>query len=298
VASNSGGNCAIPQFDGGGNIDFPDSPCPGSNGNPQLGPLADNGGPTQTHALGPGSAARDAIPANGANCAADDQRGLTRPAGAACDVGAYEAAAAGASVGAAGQVGPSRATLHGEVTPNLRETSYHFEYGVTTEYGSQTAERPAGSGAGAAPVTADVDGLVPNTLYHFRLVATSPDGTTASADGTFTTVAADPAPPVDPVAGLRPDSLTLTRSRVIALRVSCTGAEPCVGTARIRSMGRGARLLGSKAYSVAAGASRKVRVRLNRRRARFVRRNRVRRVRVTLAPGNATTLPLKIARRR
>ena len=45
--------------DGGNDLDFPASGCPGIHADPQLGPLADNGGPTLTHALGAGSAARD-----------------------------------------------------------------------------------------------------------------------------------------------------------------------------------------------------------------------------------------------
>jgi hypothetical protein len=58
-----------------------------------LGPLQDNGGPTWTMALGPGSAAMDA--GNDAICAADpvntlDQRGVVRPQGAHCDSGALE----------------------------------------------------------------------------------------------------------------------------------------------------------------------------------------------------------------
>jgi hypothetical protein len=53
-----------------------------------LGPLADNGGPTLTHALLAGSPAIDA--ADGAVCPATDQRGVARPQGAGCDVGAYE----------------------------------------------------------------------------------------------------------------------------------------------------------------------------------------------------------------
>ena len=53
-----------------------------------LGSLADNGGPTLTHALLAGSPAIDA--ADAAVCPATDQRGVTRPQGAGCDVGAYE----------------------------------------------------------------------------------------------------------------------------------------------------------------------------------------------------------------
>ncbi len=61
-----------------------------------LGPLADNGGPTLTHALLEGSQALEA--ADNAVCVAApvngvDQRGVDRPQGAHCDIGAFEAAA-------------------------------------------------------------------------------------------------------------------------------------------------------------------------------------------------------------
>ena len=54
-----------------------------------LGPLADNGGPTLTHALLAGSPAIDA--GDPATAPATDQRGVVRPQGAAPDAGAYEA---------------------------------------------------------------------------------------------------------------------------------------------------------------------------------------------------------------
>jgi hypothetical protein len=55
---------------------------------PQLGPLAANGGPTQTHALAEGSPAIDAGAAGA--CPATDQRGVGRPQRSGCDIGAYE----------------------------------------------------------------------------------------------------------------------------------------------------------------------------------------------------------------
>jgi CSLREA domain-containing protein len=55
---------------------------------PLLGPLMDNGGPTETEALLPGSPAIDAATRDG--CPQDDQRGVARPRGAGCDIGAYE----------------------------------------------------------------------------------------------------------------------------------------------------------------------------------------------------------------
>jgi beta-glucanase (GH16 family) len=55
-----------------------------------IGPLADNGGPTATQALLPGSPAIDAV--DNALCPETDQRGVARPQGAACDAGAFELA--------------------------------------------------------------------------------------------------------------------------------------------------------------------------------------------------------------
>jgi hypothetical protein len=59
-----------------------------ANTDPVLGPLADNGGPTRTHALLPGSPAIDA--ADPGQCPVADQRGIARPQGPSCDVGAFE----------------------------------------------------------------------------------------------------------------------------------------------------------------------------------------------------------------
>ena len=53
-----------------------------------LGPLAANGGATMTHALVAGSPALDVVPTS--DCAATDQRGVSRPQGLACDIGAFE----------------------------------------------------------------------------------------------------------------------------------------------------------------------------------------------------------------
>jgi hypothetical protein len=95
------GNCVGDGIvaSGGYNVESPADTC-GLNTNKgdqvnvteealKLGPLQDNGGPTMTHALGEGSVAIDVIPAD--MCEVDeDQRGVTRPQGDACDVGAVE----------------------------------------------------------------------------------------------------------------------------------------------------------------------------------------------------------------
>jgi len=58
-------------------------------GDPQLASLEDNGGHTQTHAPSQNSPVIDAILTD--ECIVDtDQRGLSRPSGAGCDIGAFE----------------------------------------------------------------------------------------------------------------------------------------------------------------------------------------------------------------
>jgi CSLREA domain-containing protein len=96
----SGADCAGDAITSNGyNLDS-DGSCgldaPGDRtADPQLAPLRDNGGPTETRALSFGSPAIDAIPVE--SCTdrlgtpiAVDQRGVPRPQGAACDIGAYE----------------------------------------------------------------------------------------------------------------------------------------------------------------------------------------------------------------
>jgi predicted outer membrane repeat protein len=92
VANSTPANCSTvgPVTDGGHNISWPDTSCPGLNVDPNVGPLANNGGPTRTMALPPGSPALDGVPATGAGCPPTDQRGVSRPQGPGCDVGAYE----------------------------------------------------------------------------------------------------------------------------------------------------------------------------------------------------------------
>ncbi|MGE5251736.1 MAG: choice-of-anchor Q domain-containing protein, partial [Bacteroidota bacterium] len=70
------------------------------NADPLLGPLANNGGTTQTMALGAGSAAIDS--GSSAACPPTDQRGVKRPQGPQCDMGAYEMSSVTASLLSAG----------------------------------------------------------------------------------------------------------------------------------------------------------------------------------------------------
>jgi hypothetical protein len=79
------------------------------------------------------------------------------------------------------------AELTGEINPRAGQTTYHFEWGPSATYGNSipVPAGDAGSSYSAVPVSATVEGLVSGLTYHFRLVATSPFGTTTSADQTF-----------------------------------------------------------------------------------------------------------------
>ncbi|HEY2056186.1 MAG TPA: hypothetical protein VGH14_19820 [Solirubrobacterales bacterium] len=87
--------------------------------------------------------------------------------------------------------------LKGTVYDGGGTTSYHFEYGTTTAYGTNVPMPDAvASGAGFTPVSQSITGLAPNTTYHFRLVSTdSVEGTLSSADQTFSTATTPTTPP-------------------------------------------------------------------------------------------------------
>jgi hypothetical protein len=95
-----------------------------------------------------------------------------------------------AVTGAATGVTATQATLAGTVDPNGRATTWYFEYGTSTSYGSKTASKGAGSGTASTGVSTPVSGLGPGRVYHYRLVAASDAGTSRGADRTFTTAGA------------------------------------------------------------------------------------------------------------
>jgi hypothetical protein len=73
-------------------------------------------------------------------------------------------------------------TVHAGIDPRGQATTYRFEYGRTTAYGSTTAAVSAGSANGRVKVAARLSGLTPSATYHYRVVATSAAGTTYGGD--------------------------------------------------------------------------------------------------------------------
>jgi len=82
------------------------------------------------------------------------------------------------------------ATLEAEVSPDGAETTYHFEYGPTTSYGTSTPQAAIEGTTGTTTVRAHITGLTPNTVYHYRIHTSnsqSPADGTPGADRTLTT---------------------------------------------------------------------------------------------------------------
>ena len=214
------------------------------------------------------------------------------------DIGADEfVVAPAATTGQAGAVTDRSATLSGSVNAHGAPTSYLYEYGPTTAYGSATPTADAGSG-GAVTASATLGVLSPATTYHYRLVATNAGGVTKGADRTFTTASppqqAPTSPPPAPTSTTQPPGfagvkLVSTRlsfgGRFIALKLSCPAGTVgrCSGrtklSARRRATSRAAStvVLGRAPFSIAAGKQAKVRVRVSRTGRRLL--SRVRRLR-------------------
>lgn len=143
----------------------------------QLGPLQDNGGPTPTHAPLPGSPLLDA--GDPAQCPAADQRGVARPIGVACDIGAVESAgstpyllALPAGLRFVADKGPG-------ILPPAQSIKIQNAGGGALGW-SATSSAPwlsivpaAGSGAATAAVSVNPAGLA-NGAYDAAITVTAP----------------------------------------------------------------------------------------------------------------------------
>ena len=129
----------------------------------------------------------------------------TANSGTATDSAVIVSASKPSVQGSTGSSSKSTAAgFSGNVNPGGLPTTAHFEYGLDSRYTTagtsgpvydqSTADQPVGSDFSSHPVIASVSGLVPNALYHVRLVATNSAGISAGPDVTFSTPKA-PTPP-------------------------------------------------------------------------------------------------------
>jgi hypothetical protein len=224
----------------------------------------------------PGSVTIDAglaDPANGTLDVDGDPRNL-----GTVDIGADELVhPPAATTGPASAITDHSAMLSGSMDGHGGPTTYRFEYGPTTTYGSTSPSIDAGLGAAAAAAT--VGDLNPSTTYHYRLMATNSGGVTVGADQTFTSAAAPPSPVSASAAataaarpafaGVRLVSTRLTfAGRFVTVKLSCpTGTVGrCAGTTKLtaRRPKTSTVTVGRARFSIAAGQQVEVEVRVSR----------------------------------
>jgi hypothetical protein len=163
---------------------------------PMLGPLTDNGGPTQTHALAAGSpaidAANPAAPGSGGDaCPATDQRGIQRLQDGngdgipRCDIGAFELAEPTAALSVAG-IRPAHAGNAGTATALVYGSGFAIGAAVELQRDGLPAigGQPAQVGARGAVITAVYD-LAGTPAGAWDLVVTNPDGSAVRLPAAF-----------------------------------------------------------------------------------------------------------------
>jgi glucose/arabinose dehydrogenase len=79
------------------------------------------------------------------------------------------------------------ATLHAHGSAGGDPTTYWFQYGTSTSYGTETTHRDAGSSTSQQNVSERITGMSPDTTYHFRVCASNKAGSGCGADKTFRT---------------------------------------------------------------------------------------------------------------
>jgi hypothetical protein len=152
--------------------------------------------------------------------------------------GGGSSAAPAVVTGSASGVTASAATLNGTVNPEGVATTYQFQYGTSTSYGSVAPASPASAGSGSSAVSesASLSGLSASTTYDYRLVATNATGTTDGSNQTFTTPASSSSGSAFTPVGALIQGTSLTPSvtaqaagDVILLHVTTEGGAPPTG---------------------------------------------------------------------
>lgn len=164
------------------------------------------------------------------------------------------------------------ALLSGVLNPNGVPTKYHFEYGTTTAYGTNTPDTSASNGKAEVPVDYSLDELTPNTTYHYRLVA-SGDAAAGSAyaaigqingeDQSFTTA------PSLAVSFVSKKIAVAGKKATIKLKATGPAGDVAKGklklTAKVKSGKKTkTKTIGSKRFSVKVGATKSFKVTLSR----------------------------------
>ena len=93
----------------------------------------------------------------------------------------------GVTLGSVDVLGPSTAVVHTTVDPGGADASVFVEYGTNGALNLRTPSVKVAAGGGPVPVAPELLGLLPDTLYGYRIVVETPAGTVATGTGTFST---------------------------------------------------------------------------------------------------------------
>jgi uncharacterized repeat protein (TIGR01451 family) len=232
IANNVGGDCSnafAAGFDVGFNLDS-DTSCLGTTGvtgdkpglDSKLGAPADNGGSVLTDAELAGSPAIDGGTNTG--CPATDARGIARPQGASCDIGAYELAPANLVLG---KTAPASAVQGAAFTYTLTVTNGGpaTSTGTTlvdqlpageTSYGATPGQGTCTSSGSPAKVTCSLGNILPGGVATVTIVVseskvgpvTNTATTTNDQSSTATATATTNITASSPASGGRPQAIT------------------------------------------------------------------------------------------
>ncbi len=125
---------------------------------------------------------------------------------------------------AATLISATSATLNSLITTKGAATTVSFQYGTSTAYTNTTLGQSVAAGTTSVPFSTGIDLLTPQTIYHYRVVATNTDTpalTAVGLDRTFTTLAA-------PVFGVSPASYLGASDAEVALSVIPNGVATSV----------------------------------------------------------------------
>ncbi|PWU21251.1 MAG: hypothetical protein C5B50_02080, partial [Verrucomicrobia bacterium] len=109
----------------------------------------------------------------------------------------------------ASSITASNATLNATVDPQGQTSTWYFQYGLSTNYGSSTITNTLGSTSSALPVSSVINGLASATLYNYRIVAANVAGTSFGTNMTFSTAAARPILTTLPASSVTTSAATL-----------------------------------------------------------------------------------------
>jgi hypothetical protein len=130
------------------------------------------------------------------------------------------------------------ATISGTIGAEGLATSYEFDLGRDTKYGTSVYGE-AGSGVETVMVPVDLSNLAPGTTYHYRVGAVNSDGRTYGEDRSFTTPAFD-----KPI--VMPGTIPLLATPQIAFPVNVGGTTKPVVKKKVKHKSKQHRTHGKK----------------------------------------------------